>query len=77
MTTKPLQTIEAILLDKFNVYYSEYDGQYHNGRQADATVPFEDAVAQLQQTIEWVIGEDENLISRAEQRKRLTSIMKG
>ncbi len=75
--TKPLQTID----DSLELMACDDCSGYPTERHKQAK-------AQLQQLIEWVIGEDlgegddqtfayyENNL-RAEQRKRLTSIMKG
>ena len=45
------KTIEEILLEKFNVYRNSESGQYHNGRQADAVVPFTGATQAIHQLI--------------------------
>ena len=55
------KSLEDLLLEKFNVYYSEYDGQYHNGRQADGTEPFQEAKEEILQSLLSLIGSDEQI----------------
>lgn len=89
MTNQPQPSIDEILRTLHWSHFDTIDGT--DGCEK----PIAEASAQLQQLIEWVIGEDvptprpkpdfligdvygveENEL-RAEQRKRLTSIMKG
>lgn len=44
---KDVISVDDLLMGIFNVYYSEYDGRYHNGRQADGVVPYEDVKPKL------------------------------
>ena len=51
-------TLQETLKEYFNVYYSEMDMQYHNGRQADETVPLIEATQAIGKDLMLLIGED-------------------
>ena len=53
-----MSKLDDIFEQEFAVYYSDLDGQYHNGRQSDAIVPVDNAKKQIKALMLEIVKEN-------------------